>query len=82
MKFTGEERRSVLLGAPLFGAGCVELLGLLQAVALGIDLDDLGSVDEAVDESDHAGGVWEDLAPFGECLIGAQEQWSVRVVAG
>ena len=48
---------SVRFAAPLLDAGGVELLGLLEPVALGIDLNDLGAVEEAVDEEDDAGGV-------------------------
>jgi hypothetical protein len=70
----------MLLAAAL-GAGGAELFGFLEAVALGFDFDDLGAVDEAVDEGDDAGGVGEDLAPFGEGLVGAEEQRSVGVVA-
>jgi hypothetical protein len=34
---------------------------------------DLGVVDEAVDERDDAGGVGEDLVPFGEGAVGGDE---------
>jgi hypothetical protein len=71
----------VLLGAAAGGAGGVELLGFFEAVALGVDVDDLGAVDEAVDERDDAGGVREDLAPFGEGLVGAEQNGLLRVVA-
>ena len=40
--------------------GCA-LLGLLEAVAVALDLEDFGAVDEAVDEGDRASGVREDL---------------------
>ena len=39
--------------------------GLLEAVGLALEGDDLGVADEAVDQGDHAGGVGEDLAPLG-----------------
>jgi hypothetical protein len=52
----------VLLAAALLGAGGAQFLGFFEAVALGVDVDDLGAVDEAVDEGDDAGGVGEDLA--------------------
>jgi hypothetical protein len=61
-------RASVLLAASL-GSGSVELLGFLEAVALGFDFDDLGALDEAVDECDDAGGVGEDLAPLEKALL-------------
>lgn len=50
---------SVLLRLALLRAGGVELLGLLEAVALGVDVDDLSAMDETVDERDDAGGVRE-----------------------
>ncbi len=36
------------------------VLGLLEAIGVALDLDDLGAVAEAVDEGDDAGGVGED----------------------
>ena len=68
------------LGSPL-GAGGGELLGLFEAVAVGFDVDDLGTVDEAVDEGDDAGGVGEDLVPLGEGLVGAEQDGLACVVA-
>ena len=65
---------SVRFAAPLLDAGSVELLGLFEPVAFGIDLDDLGAVEESVDERDDAGGVGEDLAPLLEGLVGAQDR--------
>jgi hypothetical protein len=44
-------------------------VGFLEAVGFPIDGEDLGVVDEPVDQGDDAGGVWEDLAPFGEWSI-------------
>ena len=41
-------------------------LGLLEAVGLALDLNDLGVVYEPIDQGDDTGGVGEDLAPFGE----------------
>ena len=38
----------------------VKLLGLFEAVAVGFDVDDLGAVDEAIDQPDDAGGVRKD----------------------
>ena len=38
-------------------------------------------MDEAVDEGDDAGGVWKDLAPFGEGLVGAEQYAAVCIVA-
>ena len=61
------------LFAPLLAA----LLGLLEAVGLALDLNDLGVVYEAVDEGDDAGGIGEDLAPFGEWAV----LWTVHFYA-
>ena len=52
----------MLLGAALLDAGGAQLLGFLEPVALGLDLDHLGAVHEPVDECDDARGVREDLA--------------------
>jgi hypothetical protein len=71
---------SVLLGTALLGASGAELLGLLEAVTFGVDVDDLGAVDEAVDEGDDAGGVREDLAPRRERLVGAEQDGALGVV--
>lgn len=80
MNFTGEVQ-SVLLGATLLGSGSVELLGFFEAEALGVDVDDLGAVDETIDEGDDAGGVREDLAPGGEGLVGAEEKRLLGLVS-
>jgi hypothetical protein len=58
-----------------------ELLGFLEAIAVGLDLDDLGAMDEPVDEGDDAGGVREDFAPLREGLVGAEQDGLVGVVA-
>src|SRR4051812_41616651 len=71
----------MLFGTALLGASGVELLGFLEAVALGVDVDDLRAVDEAIYEGDDAGGVREDLAPRGEGLVGTEEDGLVDVVA-
>jgi hypothetical protein len=39
---------------------------LPKAIGVTFDGDDLGIVDEAVDQRDDASAVWEHLAPFGE----------------
>ena len=63
------------------GTGCgacpealvAAFLGLLEAVGFALDGDDLGVVDEAVDQGDDAGGVGEDLAPLGKGAVGGDE---------
>ncbi len=57
------------------------LLGFLEAVAVGLDVDDLGTVNEPVDERDDAGGVGKDLAPASESLVGAEQERLLRFVA-
>ena len=71
----------MLLGAALLDAGGAQLLGFLEPVALGIELDHLGPVHEPVDERDDAGGVRDDLAPVGEGLVRAEQDRLLRVVA-
>ena len=62
-----------LAGSPAaaLGAACLlAFLGLLAAPGIAVDGDDLGVVDEAVDQGDDAGGVGEGLAPLGERSVG------------
>src|SRR5271163_168628 len=53
--------------------------GLLQAIGLAFDGDDLGVVDEAVDQRDDAGGVWEHLAPLREWAVGGDQRALVLI---
>jgi hypothetical protein len=55
--------------------------GLLEAIGLALDGEDLGVVDQAIDQGDDAGGVWKDLAPFGERPVGSDERAVVLVPA-
>ena len=57
-------------------------LGLLETIAVALDFDDFGAVDEAVDEGDDAGGVREYLAPLGEGLVGGEEMGGRRRSVG
>lgn len=59
----------------------VSSLAVFWAVAVGADVDHLGAVDEAVDESNDAGGVSKDLAPLRERLVGAEQHGLLRFVA-
>ncbi len=52
------------------GLGFSAFLGFLEAIAVGLNLDDLSAMGEPVDEGDGAGGVGEDLGPFAERLVG------------
>jgi hypothetical protein len=38
-------------------------LSLLEAIGFALDGEDLGVVDQAIDQGDDAGAVWKDLAP-------------------
>jgi hypothetical protein len=60
---------SAALACALIGS----LAGFLEAVGFAVDGEDLGVVEEAVDEGDDTGGVWEDLAPFREGSVGGDE---------
>src|ERR1700674_4548275 len=55
----------------------------LMAPSIGFALDgeDLGVVDQAIDQGDDAGGVWKDLAPFGEGPVGGDDRAVVLVTA-
>ena len=56
-------------------------LGLLEAIGFALDGEDLGVVDQAIDQGDDAGGVWKDLAPFGEGPVGGDDRAVVLVTA-
>jgi hypothetical protein len=48
-------------------------LSLLEAIEFALDGEDLGVVEQAIDQGDDAGGVWKDLAPFGEWPVVGDE---------
>jgi hypothetical protein len=54
---------------------------LLEAVGLAVDRDDLGVMDEAIDQGGDAGRGGEDLAPFGERAIGRHQGALVLIAA-
>jgi hypothetical protein len=56
----------------LVGTLVGSFLGLLEAIGFALDGEDLGVVDQAIDQGDDAGGVWKDLAPFGEGPVGGE----------
>ena len=56
-------------------------LGLLEAIGFALDGEDLGVVDQAVDQGDDAGGIWKDLAPFGEGPVGGDDRAVVLLTA-
>ena len=56
-------------------------LRLLEAIGFALDGEDLGVVDQAIDHGDDAGGVWKDLAPFGEGPVGGDDRAVVLVSA-
>ena len=67
-----DRRRSITKSA--WGGRLPGELGGAPAVALPFDRDDLGVVDEAVDEGDRAAGVGEDGRPVGEGQIGREHE--------
>ena len=60
---------SSLAGAAAAVAQFGALLGFLEAIGVGLDGDDLGVVDEAVDQRDDAGDGGKDLVPLGEAAM-------------
>src|SRR6185503_8508849 len=77
----GARALRLALGGPglrLFGGA---LGGLLEAEAVALDGEDLGAVEEPVDEGDDAGRVGEDRGPLGEGLVGAQDDRALCLVA-
>ena len=67
--------------SPLLGALGAPGASLFEAVAIGVDLNDLSVVSEAVDEGDDAAGVGEDLVPLSEGLVGGHHGGGVLVAA-
>ena len=61
------------LHAALGAAYLLAFRGLLAAPGIAVDGDDLGVVDEAIDQGDDAGGVGEGLAPLGERSVGGDD---------
>ena len=59
----------------IFGGGAA-------AIAVGVDLDDVGVVDEAIDGGDGDGGVREHFVPFAERLIAGDHQAFALVTLG
>ena len=66
---------SAALFFPLFGA----LHGLFDAIGSAVDGDDFGIVHKPVDHGDDAGGIREDVAPFGEGPVGGDHGASLFV---
>ena len=64
-----------------FSNGCV-FGGGAAAIAVSVDLDDVGVVDEAIDSGDRDGGVREHLVPFAERLIAGDHQAFALVALG
>ena len=57
-------RLAAALAAARLGLGGCALFGFLQPVAVGLDREDLGAMEEAIDEGHDAGGIGEDLRPL------------------
>ena len=62
-------------GAELLEAGAVAA----HAVAIAIDLEDGGVVEEAVEDRGGDGGVFEDLAPARDAAVGGEDDAAVFV---
>ena len=50
-----------------------QFLGLLEPVAVCLDVDHLGAVNEAIDQRDDAGSMREHFAPLRERRVGAAQ---------
>src|SRR3954453_4788350 len=68
--------------AALSGALVGAFAGFLEPVGFAFDGDDLGVVDEPVDQRDDAGGIGENLAPLGKGAVGGDHRASGLVAAG
>ena len=55
---------------------------MLEAVAVAVEVDDLGVVDEAVDHGADGDGVAEDLGPAAERLVAAEDEAGAFVATG
>jgi hypothetical protein len=63
-------------------AGWAAEVAVLQAVAVALEGEDFGVVDEPVDHRDGDGVVAEDLAPGGEWLVAGDDEARLLVAAG
>lgn len=50
--------------------------GLAATIAFDIQFEDRGVVDETVDGGERHGGIWKDLVPFAERLVGGDQHGS------
>src|SRR3989304_1742485 len=66
-------------GGALPGLAGGAFLGLLGAIGITLDLEDLGVVQQAVDQRRHGADIGEHLIPFGEGLVGGQEDGAALV---
>ena len=60
---------SCFFAPPALRALLGALLGFFESIRFAFEGDDLAVVGEAIDQGDDAGGVGEDLVPFGERSI-------------
>ena len=67
-------------GQLLGDLAAIAVFSLLETVGIAVDGDDVGVVDEAVDERDDAGGAGEHLVPVGERAVGG-DQGALGLVA-
>src|SRR3954467_551394 len=73
---------SRLGSAALSGALVGTFAGFLEPVGLALNGDDLGVVDEPIDQRDNAGGIGENLAPLGKGAVGGDHRAPGLVAAG
>src|SRR5205085_3344264 len=71
-----------LPGAAVLGLSSRPLLGFLESVGLAVELNDLGMVDESIDECDHAGGAGEHFVPLGEGFVGGDQDRLATIASG
>lgn len=64
----------------MFAALLGSFSGLFEAIRLTLDGEDLGVVDQPVDEGHDTGGVREHLIPFAKGFVGGQDDRALLLV--
>ena len=76
----GERHRRQILdcrvGLRPSGAFVLAIERRTSSIAVDIDFEDRGVMDEPIHGGERHGGVWEDLAPGAERLIGCNQRWN------
>ncbi len=77
-----ESRNGTLLAlTPRCSPPALAFLGLLEAEAVAIDLEDLRAMDKAIDERHGASRMRKDLGPIVERLIGTKKNRFASLIA-